>query len=76
MMPKKFILIGDKDFDYEKLVVRLNKSDIQDYIKFLDKILKIKKIEMLYGRVFIVSEDLSKEELERLFNRNIREYHA
>ncbi len=70
MKSKKFILLGDKDFDYEKLVVRLNKSDIQDYIKFLDKILKIHRIEMLYGMVFIVSEDLSKEDLERLFKHD------
>ena len=34
MKSKKLIPLGSKDFDYEELVIRVNKSDISNSFKF------------------------------------------
>jgi hypothetical protein len=53
--------------NYEEMCVWVNKEDLKDQYNLIDKLVKIKGIEMLYGMCFILSEDLTEEQLRRIF---------
>jgi hypothetical protein len=49
------------------MTVWLNKNDLEDPHKLLNKLLDIHTKEMTYGMCFILTEDLTKKQLERIF---------
>ncbi len=52
--------------NYEKQTVWVNKSDLTPKI-YWEKLYEIDTIKKMWGTCFILTKDLSKEELEKLF---------
>ena len=57
-----------EDEELEKLIVWFNKEDLMNPYKAMSKLWDIYMIKMVYGQCFILTEDLTKEQLERIFN--------
>lgn len=48
-------------------VVEINKEDLENSIKGFNKIYEVHSNTVIYGRCYIISEDLTSEELQGLF---------
>ena len=52
--------------EYEKQIVWVNRVDLTPK-KLLDIILEIDTIKKIWGTCFVLTKDLTKEELEKMF---------